>query len=272
MPAGASAGARAEPDTQAAPRPQGPRLAGLHLLVAEDHPVNQMVLSQLLETEGAELDIVSHGGLAVEQVRLKGPQHYQLVLCDIEMPVMDGYEATRQIKAMAPGLPVIGLTAHAFEDARKQGQAAGMDGYITKPYMLDALVQEVLRLTVAAPLQPVPASQGPQGSGLDLDALRAQYRLLPDFLPKLLDAVQRTCEQQPQALRAALQAQDFKQLRLLAHGVAGMTANLLLQELTEQARHLERLAETDPHRAADLVQPLAEGLERLNAHLLGMRT
>jgi two-component system CheB/CheR fusion protein len=248
---------------------QGPRLAGLHLLVAEDHPVNQMVLSQLLEAEGAHLDIVAHGGLAVEQVRTKGLQHYQLVLCDIEMPVMDGYEATRQIKALAPGLPVIGLTAHAFEDARKQGQAAGMDGYITKPYMLDALVQEVLRLSGGTPEQPVRAIQEPVASVLDLAALHAHYGLLPDFLPKLLDAVRRTCERQPQALRAAVQAGDFNQLRHLAHGVAGMAANLLLRELTDQARLLEQLAGQDPQAAEALALQLAEGLERLTVHLAG---
>ena len=260
-----------------AAHPPGPRLLGMRLLVAEDHPVNQMVLSQLLEAEGALLDIVAHGGLAVEQVRLQGPHHYQLVLCDIEMPVMDGYEATRQIKAQAPGLPVVGLTAHAFDDARQQGQVAGMDGYITKPYMLDALVHEVLRLAPQgarpADTQALnPATSAPLGHPLDLAALAAHYGLLPEFLPQLLDAVQRTCERQPQALRDAARAGDGLQLRQLAHGVAGMAANLLLTELTAQARQLEHRAVDDPIGAADLAEQLAQGLERLNVHLVGLQT
>jgi len=119
------------------------RLSGLRVLVAEDHPVNQIVLEELLKIEGAEMVVVDNGAQAVEQVQQHGPGHFQLVLCDIEMPVMDGYEATSRMRALAPRLPIIGLTAHAFDDARQRGQAAGMNGYITKPYMVDALVAEV---------------------------------------------------------------------------------------------------------------------------------
>jgi signal transduction histidine kinase len=262
--------ARHAPDEPGLPEHLGPRLSGLRLLVAEDHPVNQMVLSQLLEAEGAEMVIVGHGGLAVEQLRQHGAEHFHLVLCDIEMPVMDGYEATRQIKALAPCLPVIGLTAHAFEDARRQGETAGMDGYITKPYMLDALVQEVRRL-VAGPLAPRLAPAGgplpTPGPVLDLGALKAHYGLLPDFLPRLLEAVRRTCESQPQALRQALASGNARQLRQLAHGVAGMSSNLLLPELTGLARRLEQVAEVDPKEAARLVDTLARALEGLNMTL-----
>jgi PAS domain S-box-containing protein len=252
--------------------PSGERLKGLRLLVAEDHPVNQMVLAQLLEMEGAELVMVAHGGLAVEQVHEQGADAFNLVLCDIEMPVMDGYEATRQIKALASGLPVVGLTAHAFEDARLRGAEAGMVDYVTKPYMVDTLVLAILRHAVGVVLQPAPVavktpsvSVGPYG--IDRQALALHYRTLPDFVPRLLSMVRQTCESQPALLQAALDEAQPERLRYLAHGVAGMAANLLMPELRALAHKLEQASERSLQEAAPLVAELKDALATLCGHL-----
>jgi signal transduction histidine kinase/ActR/RegA family two-component response regulator len=138
-----------------ASKPRARRLTGLHLLVAEDQPLNQLVLQQLLEAEGAEAHMVANGELAVACVRAMhddpAAPRFDLVLCDIEMPVMDGYEATRIMHGLLPALPIIGLTAHAFEDARQRGTACGMSDYVTKPYMIEDLVAAILRLVNQAP-------------------------------------------------------------------------------------------------------------------------
>ena len=242
-----------------------PRLQGLRVLVAEDHPVNQMVLEQLLEVEGAELLMVAHGGLAVEAVRGHPSGHFDLVLCDVEMPVMDGYEATRLIRAMAPELPIIGLTAHAFEDARRKGQACGMSGYVTKPYMIDALVQEMRRHVRPERLQRMPQAVGGPALSmqLDLQALSAHYGALPGFVPRLMAAVRQTCLGQPAQLSEALALRQGARLRYLAHGVAGMAANLLMPELRALAHRLEQVAEQDLTESACLVLQLNEALHSL---------
>jgi two-component system CheB/CheR fusion protein len=259
-----------------------PRLRGVRVLVAEDHPVNQMVMQQLLEFEGAELVLVNHGGLAVDAVRQHPERYFDLVLCDIEMPVMDGYEATRQICALAPHLPVVGLTAHAFEDARRRGEEAGMSGYVTKPYVVDALVMEIRRHLAPERLQQLQREQGKRGLGsepapkpslarLDPAALAAHYRTVPGFVPRLFGLVREACESQPALLTEALLQGQGARLRYLAHGVAGMAANLLLPDLRAVAHRLEVAAELDLDAAAALVgevnEALAELCEQLDAEM-----
>ncbi len=126
-------------------------LRGLWVLVAEDHRVNQLLLEQLLLNVGVQVHMVDNGQEAVEAVRQAGPGAFDLLLCDIEMPVMDGYQATQHIARLDPGLPVLGLTAHAFEDARVRGLQVGMADYIVKPYVYEDLVGLMARHARRAP-------------------------------------------------------------------------------------------------------------------------
>jgi len=123
----------------------GPRLTGLNLLAAEDNEVNRLVLEDILDLEGARLTCVENGREAVDRVRHTGPDAYDLVLMDIQMPEMDGYEATRRLHEIAPNLPVIGLTAHAMADERAKCIAAGMVEHVAKPIGIDVLVETILR-------------------------------------------------------------------------------------------------------------------------------
>ncbi|HEX5358135.1 MAG TPA: ATP-binding protein [Aquabacterium sp.] len=115
-------------------------LRGLRVLVAEDHQVNQLLMEQLLLNAGVRLTMVDNGQEAVDAVKQAGPGAFDLLLCDIEMPVMDGYEATATVREIDPGLPVLGLTAHAFDEARVRGLNVGMRDYITKPYVYEELM------------------------------------------------------------------------------------------------------------------------------------
>ena len=119
------------------------RLAGVHLLAAEDSPMNQLVLKGMLMGEGASLTLVGDGQLAVEAVA-RQPAAFDLVLMDVQMPRMDGLEATRRIVAMAPGLPVVGQTAHALAEEREKCRRAGMVDALTKPLDHEQLVAMVL--------------------------------------------------------------------------------------------------------------------------------
>jgi CheY-like chemotaxis protein len=136
----------AAPGSMMAARP----LDGLRLLVAEDNPVNQLVIEQMLRGAGAEVWLVGDGEAAVERVR-QSPHGFDAVLMDVQMPRMDGFEATRRIATLAPGLPVVGQTAHAMPEEREQCLACGMASHIAKPIEFEQLVN-ALRTVTGAPV------------------------------------------------------------------------------------------------------------------------
>ncbi|MCG2577010.1 PAS domain S-box protein [Dechloromonas sp. XY25] len=121
------------------------RLLGLAILVAEDDEINQVIFEENLLEDGARVVIVGNGQQAIDRLRADGCQAYDVVLMDVQMPEMDGYEATRRILAMAPGLPVIGQTAHASPEERDKCMAAGMVAHIAKPIDPEALVELILK-------------------------------------------------------------------------------------------------------------------------------
>jgi|GEM_PF-1824911 len=121
------------------------RLEGLRILIAEDVEINRIIVEDILSAEGARLTFAHDGQQALERIEQAGAEAFDVVLMDIQMPVMDGYEATRRIVAMAPDLPVIGLTAHALAEERERSFRAGMLEHITKPIEPSVLVEAVQR-------------------------------------------------------------------------------------------------------------------------------
>jgi CheY-like chemotaxis protein len=133
------------------PTPTDVRRRGATILVAEDHPVNQALVRRRLQNLGHEVTVVADGAAAVEAC---ASTVFDLVLMDVEMPGMDGLEATRRIRGAEATsgrrTPIIALTALAFEHDRELALSAGMDGYLTKPVSPDALAQ-VLQEHCGAP-------------------------------------------------------------------------------------------------------------------------
>ncbi len=120
-------------------------LSGLNILVAEDDAISQMVLEHNLLEDGANVVIVNNGNEAILRIMADGYDFYDLVLMDIQMPEMDGYEATRKILEIAPNLPVIGQTAHALDEEKVKCFAAGMIDHISKPIDPAVLTSTLLR-------------------------------------------------------------------------------------------------------------------------------
>jgi PAS domain S-box-containing protein len=118
-------------------------LAGVSILVAEDERINQQVLQEALQESGARVVMVDNGQAAVERVLRDGREAYDIVLMDLQMPEMDGYEAASRILAVFPDLPIIAQTAHAFSEEREKCLAAGMADHIAKPVDIDALARVV---------------------------------------------------------------------------------------------------------------------------------
>jgi signal transduction histidine kinase/CheY-like chemotaxis protein/HPt (histidine-containing phosphotransfer) domain-containing protein len=143
--------ARADPHAPAAGRTGAPastqRLAGMRLLVVEDNTNNQQVARELLEDEGAQVQIADNGLLAVEAVAAADPL-FDVVLMDLQMPVMDGYTATTRIRQdlQQLTLPIVAMTANAMASDREACLAAGMNEHVGKPFDLEHLVAVLLRL------------------------------------------------------------------------------------------------------------------------------
>ena len=125
---------------------------GKKILLVEDNELNQEIAVEILQEAGFFIDVAEDGVVAVDKVEKAEAGQYDLILMDIQMPIMDGYEATRQIRAMEnsnlEGIPIIAMTANAFDEDRKAARDAGMDGHIAKPIDIPKLMElltEILR-------------------------------------------------------------------------------------------------------------------------------
>ncbi|UCV30072.1 PAS domain S-box protein [Ferribacterium limneticum] len=126
-------------------------LAGISILVADDEAINRMVLEEILVEYGAGVVLVENGQEAVARVMHDGRDAYDVVLMDIQMPEMDGFEATRRILEQAPDLPIIAQTAHAFNEEREKCFAAGMVDHIAKPIEPEALGEMIRQHVLVKP-------------------------------------------------------------------------------------------------------------------------
>lgn len=140
----------ASKNKNAAEAQQDNSIKGMHFLVVEDYELNYEILKERLETEGATCDIAVNGKQGVEMFTASEPGYFDAVLLDVQMPVMDGYEAARTIRAgshsEAKTIPIIAMTANAFDEDVKKSLDAGMDAHIAKPIDMQLLKRVVNEL------------------------------------------------------------------------------------------------------------------------------
>jgi signal transduction histidine kinase/DNA-binding response OmpR family regulator len=233
----------------------------LHVLVVEDNPVNQAVAVAMLEALGHSCDVAANGREALDAVARIA---YDMALMDCQMPEMDGFQATRALRrresaAGAPRLPVIALTAHALEGDRERCLAAGMDGYLSKPYsqaqLEQAIRRELERPTgeAAAPPASVPpaAAEGPdRPEPLDRRAL-ATIRALEKpgssaVLERVIGIYLKNAPKLVAAMRAAADAGDAAALGNAAHGLKSSSLYVGAARIGTLCREIEAAARSDP--------------------------
>lgn len=218
-----------------------PNLAGLQVLLAEDNEFNQQLAVTLLARAGVEVSLACDGAEAVQTVQ---PGRFDAVLMDIQMPNMDGLEATRRIRSnpALAGLPIIAMTANAMAGDREQYLAAGMNDYIAKPIRQYALYATLARWTQrdipTAILAAADERQAP-GAAPALDPAKAIARIGDEIYLNLLARFIPDQGTTTQAIRDALAAGDIKKAERLAHTLKGTAATIGANPLAESMRQLE---------------------------------
>ncbi len=246
--------AHAAPATQ----PLAGRLQGMHVLVVEDNQINQEVATYLLMHAGAAVDIADDGRMAVNMLA-ENPSRYDAVLMDIQMPVMNGYQATVAIRQMGlAALPVVAMTANALEDDLKQAIAAGMDGHVAKPIDIDVLVETLLQVTAdkaaAAPVARPPSAPAAPAAiarkaprelpGIDLDAALLRFAGNYDYFASLFRRFEQSQGATIAEVRALLAAGQAPAAAQALHRMRGVAANLGASVLAERTLALEKMLAT----------------------------
>lgn len=253
--------AAAEPATGAPP--ERPR-RGLEVLVVEDNRVNQRVSAALLARFGCVVELACDGREALDKLER---HRYDLVFMDCAMPVMSGYEATREIRrreAGGPRVPIVALTAHALRGDRERCLAAGMDDYLAKPVDAAALERMLARYGGSDGTAPRPeAPTAPAGAGAILDpgalaTLRSLEKDGPGFLSTLVREFDEGFQQRFGDMQCAARDQDGATLRGAAHTLKGSAGIFGAGGMVELCRRIEHLAEEGAVAdAAPLISRLA---------------
>lgn len=250
-------------------RPQ--RLTGRHLLLVEDNPLNQQVAAEMLRLEGASVEIAANGLLALTALGQQ-PERFDLVLMDLQMPELDGLEASRRIRQQLQlhALPIVAMTANAMTSDRELCLAAGMNDHIGKPVSLEELVAVICRLTAGTspPPQPPSASAKPVTNTL-LDRRAAIARLGGNsalYQRLLLQFIQQYGRLPP---AASLWQQPADERLRLFHSIKGVAATIGAEQLAAAAALLEQRARSDANPdAAELVavdDALAATIDAINS-------
>ena len=223
----------------------------MHILLAEDNPVNQQVAATMLRKRGHEVDVVADGAAAVAAARATA---YDVVLMDIQMPEMDGFAATEAIRAMPEraGLPIIALTAHALSGERDRCLSHGMSGYLTKPFrshelfgLVEGWAEPPSPSPAATPVAvPAPVTDPTPDGPVDLEHFRRTMREAgaEEAVDSILDTFLDTAPERLAALGAAVERDEAAGIAAAAHAFKSAAGSIGARELASLLGDAERAA------------------------------
>ena len=254
------------------------RLEGMRLLVVEDNLINQQVAQELLSNEGALIDIAANGQLGVEAVAAARPP-FDAVLMDLQMPVMDGYAATRAIRTELgmTDLPIIAMTANVMASDRAACLAAGMNDHVGKPFNLPQLIQLLQTVThhtpgatvITSPSGPAKPEVAPAPTEAD-DVASALERLggNTDLYARILRDYLSEIAHLPDQLDRLLRDGDLVSAARLLHTLKGLSATVGASHLASVAREAEDIVK---NAHADAARPPSEWHARFRTAVLNTR-
>jgi PAS domain S-box-containing protein len=222
---------------------QGRPLEGLRILLAEDGPDNQLFIRTVLGKAGADVTVVDNG---LEAIRAASEETFDLVLMDIQMPRMDGYQATARLRDMGLVTPIVALTAHAMSGDRQRCIDAGCTEHLAKPIDRPLMISLIHRLTRRAAATPKPRPDPTVGDGI-----RSEFADDPE-LGEALAMFIAQLPQRRQAMREALTHGDMQTLTRLAHQLKGAGGSYGYPSLTAECRMLEACAKAGDTESAAL--------------------
>jgi CheY-like chemotaxis protein/HPt (histidine-containing phosphotransfer) domain-containing protein len=237
------------------------------ILLVEDYPANQMIATEHLENAGYHVDLAEDGKQAIDAFKCK---HYGLILMDIQMPVMDGYQATKAIRELESKLaamnkinadetmrrvPIIAMTGHTMSENKTICLEAGMDDFLSKPYTREGLLSMVskwLELSAKLVIQPVLA-QNPNvetsqdivpiavlaDNPIDIEKAIEEFEGDKQFLSEVIEGFTMEVIEQIGTIRKALSRGDAETVRNVAHSIKGGAANITAKALSRVAFELE---------------------------------
>lgn len=233
------------------------RLKGARILVAEDFEDNQNMLRLMLQTAGAAVDIAANGSIAVQMCSEK---HYDVILMDIQMPVTNGYEATRFLRNNGYAGPIIALTAHAMKGELEHCLEAGCDDFVSKPVQRKDLIDTVSSyFSNRMPPKIEPEySKAPILSTFDLND-----EVLKDLLPQFIEKLPRLFSE----IKDAFDSQNWKKLGALCHQLKGAGGSYGFPDISQACKSIETSLSdhsTDNHELQKGVDHLSRILDRIN--------
>ncbi len=242
----------------------GHDLRRLRILLAEDNPVNQEVAGLMLREMGHEVVVVSDGRAVLDALE-SGSDPYDLVLMDVQMPILNGLEATAMIRKAEAGQakhqPIIAMTAYAMQGDRERCLAAGMDDYISKPIkarvLIDMLTKWSRKIRDLRPITENPSdrqathknetcpdnNEAYHANPIDIAAALENLAGNQHILKRVVELFQNNVGKTLGELKAAFQAGDATLLKVTAHGLKGAASNICAESIRRTAEHLEQEAE-----------------------------
>jgi len=233
----------------------------------------------MLDEAGATYIFAENGRAALEQV-VAAPQAFDLVLMDVQMPEMDGNEATRRIREVVPALPIIGLTAHGMSQDRATSLAAGMKDHVTKPIDPKTLITAILcwatpGRSVAQPAAPVilvetppaPAEPAPSAGLVDWALLEKRFKGKRSFIQTIVRSTLTGHADAAAQLRVLAAKRDFPALAFLAHSLKGVFGNLAAKASQELAAAVDLAAKQGGESCVPLAEQFADHIPVLYAEL-----
>jgi two-component system sensor histidine kinase/response regulator len=262
-------GSAPEPDEVRAPAPPfAPAGRRLRVLLAEDNPVNQRLALRILEKQGHHVEVAADG---LEALAAQHRQPFDVVLMDVQMPQLDGFQATAAIrereKKTGRHTPVIAMTAHAMKGDRERCLAAGMDGYIAKPIQARELLCAIADAVPDPGPSPAAPAAGEFERGEALARVGGDETLLQEIATLFLSEAPRLLT----ALREAVARQDAGQLQSAAHSLKGSVGTFGAAAAVAAAAEIETLARArDFAGAGRACVALEEQIDRLTPALTGL--